>query len=194
MQPRVIVLFLSAAVIFSLVQWRLSRERDGPAPNKAATDIRQLAPRFELYDQHSQLVKFERYLGRTRLLVLFIADAKADEHPLVQQLAKAHAAIDKAGVQVIVVGTATPFAIREAEKRHGEPFPFPILTDINQLTPEPSPTHRHWGLASDDLPEIRQGLFLIDRDGTVAWTDNTPQPAHNPKLAIEFITSGDLPK
>lgn len=191
MKPRDIVLLLSTVVIAGLVAWRLNRENNRPEPDRVPSETRRLAPRFELYDQHSKLVKFERYLGRTRLLVLFIGDASLDSDPLFQQLLTHHSAIADAGVQVLVIGTATPFAIREAEKQRGADFPFPVLTDIDQKTPVPTPTHRQWGLASDDPTDIRQGLFLIDRDGTLAWTGNMPQSENEPILAIETIAKGE---
>ncbi len=191
MKPRVIVLLLAAAVILSLVQWRLRREQRGPGPERQTTDVRRLAPRFELYDQHSQLVKFERYLGRTRILLLFIADTPIDQNPLVLQLARDHAKIEDSGVQIIVVGTTTPFAIREAEQQRGEAYPFPVLTDINQQSPEPAPTHRQWGLAGDDPGDLREGLFPIERDGTVTWAAQAPQPTQDPQRTIDTIAMGD---
>lgn len=193
MKPRDLVLLISAVAILGLVLWRLNRENIRPDASQTTSDVRRLAPRFELYDQHSKLVKFERYLGRTRLAVLFIADAPLDEHPLFQSLASKHAAIAAAGVQVIVVGTATPFAIREAEAQRGAEFPFPVLTDIDQKTPVPTPTHRLWGLAGDDPAAIRDGLFLIERDGTVTWNGSTPRAESDPAKAIEAMQNGEWP-
>ena len=193
MKPRDIVLILSAVIIVGLVKWRLHRDEGGPSTIKTTTSERRLAPRFELYDQNSQLVKFERYLGRTRILLLFIADSPVAAHPLVQQLMSNHTAIEDAEVQVVIVGTATPFATREAEKQRGEPYPFPVLTDINQQTPEPVPTHRQWGLAGDEPTDIREGLFLIDRDGTVPWFENAPRPESAPSNITTMIVNGDWP-
>lgn len=104
-----------------------------------------------------------------------------------------HTAIEDAEVQVVIVGTATPFATREAEKQRGEPYPFPVLTDINQQTPEPVPTHRQWGLAGDEPTDIREGLFLIDRDGTVPWFENAPRPESAPSNITTMIVNGDWP-
>lgn len=194
MKPRNIVLILSAVVIVSLVQWRLHRENGGPSTDQGATGDRRLAPRFELYDQNSQLVKFERYLGRTQILLLFIADAAVGEHPHVEQLSANNALLEDSGVQVVVVGMATPFAIREAEKQRGEPYPFPVLTDINQQTPEPAPTHRLWGLVGSVPNDIREGLFLINRDGTVSWKGSTPRPQTDPAHVLSLLLQGVWPK
>ncbi len=194
MKPRVLILPISAAAIFAMVIWRVNRE--APQGDRAATPaaIRRLAPAFELYDQHSQLVKFERYLGRTRLLLLFIGDRPAAEHPLVRRLVDHHAAIEDAGIQIVVVGVATPFANREAEKQLAAPLPFPVLTDVNRQSPEPVPVHRLWGLADDhpaSLSTAREGLFLIGRDGTVDWSGTAPQPVVDPVATVDQIARGD---
>ncbi len=197
MKPRILILPISAAVILAMVMWRVSREpeqSDGPA---APAAMRRLAPAFELYDQHSQLVKFERYLGRTRLLLLFIGDRPASEHPLARQLLDHHAAIESAGIQIVVVGVATPFANRESEKQLGARFPFPVLTDVNLRSPEPVPVHRQWGLVGDGpsaQAEVREGLFLIGRDGTVDWSRTAPQPVADPVAIVGSIAVGEWPE
>jgi peroxiredoxin len=192
MNHRILILPLAAAVITGLVLWRMDRQPqrvDSPAAQAA---VRRLAPRFELYDQHSQLVKFERYLGRTRLLLLFTADTPAAEHALARQLLEHHAEIENAGVQIVVVGTATPFANREAEKQLGTAFPFPVLTDVDRTSPVPAPTHRRWGLIDGETREVQSALFVIDRDGTVAWAQTAPQPVADPARTIAEIAQGNF--
>ena len=170
-----------------MIVWRYQRESHSPA-DSALDETRQLAPRFELYDQHSQLVKFERYLGRTELLVVFFDDAQPkDEQSLISRLKNDHAAVEAAGLQVVAVSLATPHAIREAERRVGSPFPFPVLTDIDMHSPVPAPVHRLWGLADDNSPDVRSGTFYVDRRGMVASERRHPQTngkpdriSHNP--------------
>ncbi|MGE0378870.1 MAG: hypothetical protein AB7Q45_26005, partial [Planctomycetaceae bacterium] len=193
MKRRTLALPIAAAVIMGLVAWRLSWEPPLRNGTRRQTTVRRLAPRFELYDQRSQLVKFERYLGRTRLLLLFIADTPAAEHPLVLQLLGQSELMDSANVQVIVVGMATPYANRESERRLGRSLPFPVLTDVNLQTPEPAPTHRLWGLAGDDPADVREGLYLIDRDGAVNWPGAAPQPAADPAQTIEAVARSEWP-
>ena len=79
MKYRILILPVAAAVIIGLVVWRMNRHPQGVGSRATPTAVRHLAPRFELYDQNSQLVKFERYLGRTRLLLLFTGDTPAAE-------------------------------------------------------------------------------------------------------------------
>lgn len=193
MKPRILILPISAVAIIALVAWRLSWEplpRGAISPQAAA---RRLAPRFELYDQHSQMVKFERYLGRTRLLLLFIGDTPAADHPLVQLLHDRQTEIESTGVQIVVVGLATPYANRQAEQRTGITLAFPVLTDVDLRSPAPAPTHRLWGLAGDDPNDVRQGLYLIDRDGTVRWQGTAPRPATDPARIIDTVAAGEWP-
>ena len=72
MRKRLLILPLSALVILGLVVYRVQREAGRPPTPLARPPVeRRLAPRFELYDQQNQIVKFERSLGRTRLVVVF---------------------------------------------------------------------------------------------------------------------------
>lgn len=188
MKPRVLILPIAALIIAALVQWRYQRE-PGHWSAPATSQTRQLAPRFALYDQHSQLVKFERYLGRTRLLVVFLAGEQSlEKNPLLQRLRDVHPALEDAGVQVVAIGQATPHAIRQAEQRSGVEFPFPVLTDIDMNSPIPVPVHRMWGLADDDTPAVRTGVFFVDRRGTVEVDGAWPRPLDDPQRFVDGLT------
>lgn len=152
--------------------------------------MRHLAPRFELYDQHSQLVKFERYLGRTELLVVFIDGQRSvDEDPLLKRLQDEHARLAEAGLQVVAISLATPHAIRRAEQRMGMEFWFPVLTDIDMQSPIPAPVHRLWGLADDNSPEIQTGAYFVDRRGMVAYDGVFPEPIDDVMTWLDEITA-----
>lgn len=172
-------------IIAGLVFWRLQRE---PAQSGSSSDqtARLLAPRFELYDQRSQLVKFERYLGRTEILVVFFDDRDPlEEHPLLARLRRDDAALQAWGLQVVAIGEATPHAIRQAEQRAGAEFPFPVLTDIDMHTPIPVPVHRLWGLADDRSAAVRTGVFHVDRRGMVEYGSAFPAPLENPEQFLD---------
>jgi peroxiredoxin len=182
MKPRILVLPVSALIIVAMVVWRYDREPAADSHSLSSETPRLLAPRFALYDQHSQLVKFERYLGRTEILVVFFDDAvPLNEHPLLTRLRRNHAALQASGLQVVAVSQATPHAIRQAEQRAGEAFPFPVLTDIDMQTPIPVPVHRLWGLADDNSPAVRSGVFHVDRRGMVEYAGAYPAPLDDPQ-------------
>jgi peroxiredoxin len=191
MKPRILVLPFAAVIIAAMVLWRYHRETD-KSQLAPIDESRQLAPRFELYDQHSQLVKFERYLGRTELLVVFFdADPPADEQHLLTRLRDDHPALEQFGLQVVAVSLATPHAVREAERRAGMDFPFPVLTDIDMQTPVPAPVHRLWGLADDASPTVQTGTFYVDRRGTVASHRGRPVPLEDPTAFIDARLAAD---
>jgi peroxiredoxin len=192
MRNRVLVLPLAALIIAALVVYRLQRERRAlPAAPIAA---RQLAPRFELYDQQNQLVKFERYLGRTKLVVVFFDGPRgADADPWLTLLRDHHDAVSGAGVQVIAISTATPFAIHQAEERAARPFPFPVLIDIDPRQPVPAPVHRLWGMYDEGTQTTRTGVFLVDRAGMVTTGAGGPVPVSDAGAAIAALCRGEWP-
>ena len=188
MKPRILILPIAALVIAGLVFWRYGWESPPQEQSALVGEVRVLAPRFELYDQHSQLVKFERYLGRTALLILFFdADSAPDENVPLSLLRDHYNALNDAGIDVVAVSPATPFAVREAERRTGRKYPFPVLTDIDQRSPVPVPVHRLWGLADDDSPAIRTGMFFVERDGSVATDNGRPRPLEKPEAFVDKL-------
>lgn len=170
----------AAAVILTMVLWRMGRDANRVAPALQTQESFRLAPRFELYDQHSQLVKFERYLGRTELLVLFLGEAEPGGHRWVEALQDQATRLEDLGMQILVVCLVTPAVVRQSEQDRREPFPFPILTDVTLRLAEPAPVHRLWGLWDDQRGTPRVAVFRVRRDGMVAWEDGAPRAEPDP--------------
>ncbi len=153
---------------------------------------RRLAPRIELYDQKSQLVKFERYLGRTRMVVVFFdGETGADRDPWLTQLRDHHETVKAAGVQVIGIGVATPYANRQAGER-SQAFPFPILSDIGK--DNPAPAHTQWGRFDPTDGSFDTGVFLVDRSGMVETQGRTFKPVTDPKAVVQALCAGKWPE
>ncbi|MCA9079134.1 MAG: redoxin domain-containing protein [Planctomycetaceae bacterium] len=172
-----------------LDQWRLD-------PRQTTASARRFAPHFELNDQHSELVKFQRYLGRTRLvLVFFDGELGADHDSVLRPLIDQAEAIEAAGIQLVGVSLATPYANRQAEKRLGREVGFPLLTDVDLQSPITAPTHRLYGLFDEQRQSTRTGLFLIDRNQMVAMdpVDGFPAPVADPQAAITQLIHGEWP-
>lgn len=194
---RNVVLPFGGIVILGLVLWRERQEAIRDAlPPEARPLPRRFAPRFQANDHRSKLVKFERYLGRTRIvLVFFDGDAGADQDPVLRPLLEHHTAIEDAGIQVVAVSMATPYANRQAEQRWGQKFPFPVVTDIDPTAPYPASVHRSYGRYDEKGDRPLEGLFLIDRRGTVAMDDNgVPVPVNEPEAAVAALIAGTWPK
>jgi peroxiredoxin len=193
---RILVLPLAALVISGLVWlgYRIQQLEQRTAQVQRPRARRQPAPRFELWDQSSppQIVKFERYLGRTQLVVVFFdGEAGADRDPWLTQLRDHHDKVQAAGVQVIGISTATPYANREAEKRSTE-FPFPLLSDIGKDTP--APAHTLWGRFDPSDGTYHTGVFLVDRSGMVETDGRSYQPVADPEAVVRALCTGQWPE
>lgn len=190
---RVLVLPLAALVIAGLCWWRIEvdQQRRTAAIGKNAARPVRLAPRFELYDQKSQLVKFERYLGRTRIVLIFFdGEQGADNDPWLPQLRDHFDQLKAARIQVVGVGFASPYANRQAAERT-VPFPFPICSDIGH--DRPAPAHTAWGLFDPEQQVFRTGMFLIDRSGMVETERGRPRPTDDPAKAVVELIAGRWP-
>jgi len=198
MIPRGLLLLLAAGlVILGLVLFRerqLEHWRTVAPPVQAAP--RALAPRFEVADHHRHLVKFERFLGRQRVVLLFFdAELGADEDANVRALAQNAQALRQQGIEVIAISDATPYANLAAEKKFGRDFPFPLLTDIDLKIPAKSPVHRMYGLYDVRLEKSLNGLFLIARDGTVPiGPDGKPLPVKHVEETVRQLCAGEWPR
>lgn len=194
MNRRVLILPVAAVVITAMTVWRYNRGDSRPATDSAPVIERRLARPFELYDQHSRLVKFERYLGRTPLLVVFFdGERGVNADPFLPRLRDGIEQVEVAGVQVIGISTATPFANREAEKLSGRDYPFPLLTDVDAVLGAPLPVHHLWGLVDEIGTTSRTGVFFIDRAGHVTWESGRPKPAESPESVVAQLLRGESP-
>ncbi|WP_417851530.1 peroxiredoxin family protein [Thalassoglobus sp.] len=196
MGKREILLLLAGVGIFAVTLWRQNQlqqwEHD---PTRKVVAIRALAPRFTLADHNRNVVKLERMLGRHQVvLVFFDAELGVDRDPRTKSLIENFEAINRAGFEIIAVGTATPYANEEAEKRLGVELPFPVVTDIDINDPAPSPAHRKYGLFDLQTGKPSTGLFLIERDGTLPIvTEGTPIAVKDEAAALKTLAEGKWP-
>ena len=136
-------------------------------------------------------MKFERYLGRTQIVVVFFdGELGADAYPSLTQLRDHFDQVKSAGVQVVGISLATPYANREAEKRSKE-FPFPLLSDIGQNNP--APAHTQWGRFDPRDGTFSTGVFLVDRSGMVEIEAGRPKPVSDPQAVIQSLCAGKWP-
>ncbi len=196
MGKREVLLLVAGALILVTVVWRQQQLRQWQHdPTRVVTSKRALAPRFTLADNARKVVKLERLLGRHRVvLVFFDAELGVDQDPRTEDLIKNFIAIDAAGIEIIAVSTATPFANEQAAKRLGKKLPFPVLTDIDINNPAPTPAHRAYGLTDAPTSTPRPGLFLINRDGSVAFGLNGfPAPVEDETSVLKSLSRGQWP-
>lgn len=193
---REIVLLLAGLVILVTVVWREQQLQHWKSdPTRQIAMVRTLAPRFTLADHNRKVVKFERLLGRHRVILAFFdPELGVDRDPRTQQLIENFDAMHRAGIEIVAVSTATPYANGEAERRLGRKLPFPVVTDIDINDPAPLPTHRKFGLIDAQTGEARTGLFLIERDGSLPRQENgLPLPVQDEVAALATLASGEWP-
>ncbi|HLQ43613.1 MAG TPA: redoxin domain-containing protein [Planctomycetaceae bacterium] len=170
-RPRILILPISAAIIVSLVAFKLTRPPQ--VQQIGIFEERRPAPAFTALDSHNKLLKIDAFLGRHEiLLVFFDGDAGADHDPVLQRIRLHFDRLKRRDVKVFAVSTALPQHNRQAADRGGA-FPFPLLSDPEFLI------HRRWGRYDDDQQRPLTGVFVIDRAGQVAWSGKSPRPEEN---------------
>ena len=177
MRRRVLVLPVLAAVIALLCAYKATRTYDRRAGGPAAARARRPVRSFELYDQKSRLVKFERYVGRHRIIVVFYdGRAGADTDANVRRLTQEFDRLNADGVVVVGISRALPQENRRAAARMGG-IPFLLLSDIT------GDVHRLWNRPLNSQP----GLYWVDRGGRVAWSAAGPQPTADIETVLRAV-------
>lgn len=193
-QSRRFVVFLAAAavVLVAAAVWRSANPRpDSWDPSAPQTlELRQFAPAFELYDQGSgekkpRLVNLRSYLHRHQIVLVFF-NGNPESDPTLWSLRERHEDLEAESIKVFGVTTQLP----QVNRKTNEPFPFPLLSDVESMSPDSA--HKMWGrLRPSDAPgggpETIPGVFLIDRAGTVAWEDKLPRPLGDDVDLIERL-------
>jgi peroxiredoxin len=177
MRQRILVLPAAAVLIAALCVYKVTRTYESAVESTPATQ-RVLSPRFELYDQNSQLVKFERYLGRHEIIVVFFdGKAGADRDRNLLRLRKAYPRLEARRVVVVGISTVLPQENRRAAERCGG-IPFPLLSDIPQVgdydVPAP-PVHVIFQRYDVEAKRTLPGVCYIDRGGMLEWTPEGPR-------------------
>jgi peroxiredoxin len=177
-----LVIPLSAAVIAGLVTLKVNRPYE-PIVEEAASEIRP-APHFQLYDQHSQLVRLGRYIGRdNKLLIAFFDGRQGPERSsLLSSLRERNADFKRVQTVVVAISTLRPSEIRYGiglDHLPGRPtegtqsaaseiqYPFPVLSDIVDC--EVHKRYRAFDLKSQQPIEA---VFVVDRAGWIQYAHN----------------------
>jgi peroxiredoxin len=197
-QRRILILPLAAVAIAGLVAYRLHRgERPSPpVPKSAVVRATRTAPplAIPLADQHKHIVKLERYYGRAPIVIVFFdRDAGADKDPYLTQLRDCFHQLEAEGIEVVGISRASSFENRQAEERAGQPFPFPLLSDIHPEGHSPAPVSIQFGLFDVATQSTGTALFLIDRAGQIAWDGAAPRSVKNPAAAVDALCRGEWP-
>jgi peroxiredoxin (alkyl hydroperoxide reductase subunit C) len=167
-------------VIAGLVAFKLTRRYE-PAVDEKPGTVRP-APLFQLYDQHSQIVRLARYVGRHKLLIVFYDGSRGpDASTLLGQLRERFPELHRARAIVLAISASRPSENRYGVNLERRPavaapapeseshYPFPLLSDILDFE-----VHRQYGAFDFDAQKPREAVFVVDRSGTIRYAHFGP--------------------
>ncbi|WP_395106140.1 peroxiredoxin [Actinomadura sp. SCN-SB] len=136
-----------------------------------AVEVGDVAPDFELKDQHGTPVKLADFRGAKNVVLVFYPLAFSgvctgelcairDELPTLGAATKAGGADD---VQVLAVSVDSVFTLRAWADQ--EKYQFPLLSDF---WPHGG-TAQRYGVFDEERGVALRGTFIIDTEGTVRW-------------------------
>jgi peroxiredoxin (alkyl hydroperoxide reductase subunit C) len=138
------------------------------------------APDFTLRDQDGEKVSLSDFRGRKVLLVFYPGDFSpvcGDQFSIYQEVKPEIAA---KGVELVGISVDSFFAHKAFQEKLG--FDITLLSDF-----EPKgEVARAYGSYLDGLGFANRTLVLVDEDGTVAWTYESPNPGEFPGANVIF--------
>jgi peroxiredoxin len=185
--PRIIlVLPLAAVLIAAASVWKLTRP---PAPRVTSTTdptLVRLAPTFRLFDTQNQPVRLDqRYIGRSKLLVVFFQAQKSfEESPVLRELRAHFDTLYARRPAILAIGSLQSGIYRRWIAGERSPLPFPVFSDVLDFQ-----VHRAWGAmrprregdsqdqlntTSDDRFVPCEAVFIVDRAGWIRHSHLAP--------------------
>ena len=127
--------------------------------------IGDVAPDFELKDQHGRSVRLSSLRGKKAALVVFYPWAFSGVcGGELQALEEQQDEILGDDVVLLTISTDPMYALRAFADQHG--FSFPLLSDFWPHGAVASA----YGVLSQQVGIALRGTFLVDRDGVVRWS------------------------
>jgi mycoredoxin-dependent peroxiredoxin len=131
----------------------------------AGISVGEVAPDFELKDQHGAKVKLSTFKGEKNVVVLFIpfsftGTCTGELCAIRDDLA----AFQNDDVQVIAISCDSPFTQKIFAEQEG--YKFPVLSDF---WPHGA-VAQAYGIFNADLGCALRGTFVIDKQGVIRWS------------------------
>ena len=131
----------------------------------AGISVGEVAPDFELKDQHGAKVKLSSFKGEKNVVVLFIpfsftGTCTGELCAIRDDLA----AFQNDEVQVIAISCDSPFTQKIFAEQEG--YKFPVLSDF---WPHGA-VGQAYGILNADLGCALRGTFIIDKQGVIRWS------------------------
>jgi hypothetical protein len=197
---RIFSLVLAGVVIAGLCVYRATRP---PRPIAASALVQRAYPPrgWELPyklpgGETTSLMKFDRYLGRQPLVIVFTGgETMPGDDPALQWLGENYDRVRDEGYEAIGVTPFLPAVVARETRQRGKAWPFPVVSDVELQNPVPAPVHRRWGLdmipdkhsapSESPSPGVLGAVFLIDRAGYVEYENSAPRPLKDPIARFE---------
>ena len=131
----------------------------------AGISVGEVAPDFDLKDQHGAKVKLSSFKGEKNVVVLFIpfsftGTCTGELCAIRDDLA----AFQNDDVQVIAISCDSPFTQKIFAEQEG--YKFPVLSDF---WPHGA-VAQAYGIFNADLGCALRGTFVIDKQGVIRWS------------------------
>lgn len=127
-----------------------------------------VAPDFELNATPDQKIKLSDFKGKNVILAFYPADWSpvcGDQMALYNEMLKYFSNHDAQMIGISVDSTWCHNAFQQDRKLH-----FPLLADF-----EPKgEVSKAYGIYDDEVGESKRALFVIDKDGNIAWSYLSP--------------------
>jgi peroxiredoxin len=138
------------------------------------------APDFTLRDQDGEKTSLADFKGRKVMLVFYPADFSpvcGDQFSIYQEVKPE---IEEKGVELVGISVDSAWAHKAFQEKLG--FDFTLLSDF-----EPKgEVSRAYGSYIDRVGTANRTLVLVDEQGRVAWTYESPSPGEFPGANVIF--------
>ncbi len=138
------------------------------------------APDFKLRDQDGEEVSLADFRGRKLLLIFYPFDFSpvcSDQLSLYQEVKPE---IEEKGVTLVGVSIDSPYAHKAFQTKLGVD-----ITLVSDFEPK-GEVSRAYGSYLDGPGMANRTLVLIDEEGNVAWTYESPNPGEFPGANVIF--------
>ena len=143
-------------------------------------EVGQQAPDFSLRNQDGEKVSLSDYRGRKVMLVFYPGDFSpvcGDQFSIYQEVKPE---IEAKGVELVGISVDSFFAHKAFQEKLG--FDTTLLSDF-----EPKgEVARAYGSYVDKMGFANRTLVLVDEEGQVAWTYESPNPGEFPGANVIF--------
>lgn len=138
------------------------------------------APDFTLRNQDGEKVSLADFRGRKLMLVFYPADFSpvcGDQFSIYQEVKPE---IEEKGAELVGISVDSAWAHKAFQEKLG--FEFTLLSDF-----EPKgEVSRAYGSFIDRVGTSNRTLVLVDEQGNVAWTYESPNPGEFPGANVVF--------